>query len=137
MDIVTNEKGNLEIRGSLFGEQTEYDQNELDLVTNIQLGTTIILKKEMENKGAQIKLAYTNEHEMEKDKEEKSKELEIQLQTYEEEKGEEKEEEDIFYQEVKQEETSIEGLQLEVAPVKGDVNQMVTFYTKVNLLNII
>lgn len=123
-DIYTimNEKGNLEIRGSLLGEQTEYDQNELNLVTNIQLGTTIILKKEMENKGAQIKLAYTNEHEMEKDKEEKSKELEIQLQTYEEEKGEEKEEEDIFYQEVKQEETSIEGLQLEVAPVKGDVN---------------
>lgn len=121
IDTVTNEKGNLEIRGSLFGEQTEYDQNELDLVTNIQLATTIILKKEMQNQPAKIKLSYTNEHKMEENTEEKSKELEIQLQSYEEEKAEVKEEEDIFYQEAKQEETSIEGLQLEVVPVKGDI----------------
>lgn len=123
VQTTTNKAGNIEILINLIGEQTEYDLNELDLITSIELETTIILKKGIENKAGNLKVEYSNTHNMAQNEDTNRKDIELQIKTYQEEKEEQEEEEErVNYQVARSEETNIEGLKLEVAPIRGDIN---------------
>ena len=58
--IETNENGNINIVSTLEGTQTQYNENELGLTTNIEIKAVLILKKDIENASESINLNYTN-----------------------------------------------------------------------------
>lgn len=118
----TNDNGNIVIVANIAGEQTAYDENALDLATEVKITATIILKKDIETTEANTRLEYTNQYTTDGSTETGSKDLTLQLENYREEVAPITEEAIDTYQTAKATEnsTNIEGLKLEVAPVKGD-----------------
>ena len=57
-----NENGNIEIIASLVGSQTEYNENDIGLMTSVKIPATIILKKDLDVDVANINVTYTNEY---------------------------------------------------------------------------
>lgn len=104
------ESGNIQIIVKLIGEQKEYKKNNLNLSTDIKIKTTTILKKQIENKETKINLEYRNQDEI------GNKRTKIQLENY----------QTYGFEQIEQKKTiaenkvSIQGLNLEVVPVKGD-----------------
>lgn len=111
-----NENGNTQIIANLEGEQTEYNQNELELTTDIKIIATVILKKDIENQETGINLIYTNQYTVDGQEETNNQETKIQLESYQEEKTT-KTDYTAITEENKE---STNGLKLEVLPVKGD-----------------
>ena len=117
-----NENGRQEIVANLTGEQTEHEQNEIEVTTDIKISAIVILKKDIPSNEAKLKLHYTNEDVISGEVETGMQEVEVQIETYQEKV------ETLMEQEVKDyqlaeitKETKIQGLQLEVAPVKGEM----------------
>ncbi len=116
-----NANGRQEIVASLTGKQTEYEKNEIELTTDVKIAATIILKKDISSTLSTVNLQYTNGSEIEEDFEAGSQTKEVKIESYQGKK--ETEEAKANYQLAKETpETKIQGLQLEVAPVKGEVD---------------
>ncbi len=124
--VETSENGNLRIVANLKGEQSKYYENNLDLITDIEISATIILKKDIESKTDNVIINYTNQFTTEKQEEVGSKDIEIQLESYEqqEEQTEEKIEQQYQLATINNEISNInvDDIKLEVAPVKGDTS---------------
>ena len=60
--VETNENNRYQIIASLTGEQTQYNENELGLTTEIRIPAIIILKQDIENKTDNIKVTTINEY---------------------------------------------------------------------------
>jgi hypothetical protein len=119
-----NANGRQEIVASLTGKQTEYEKNEIELTTDVKIAATIILKKDISSTLSTVNLQYTNGSEIEGDIEVGSKRLEVQIEDYQEEVNSIIEETKENYQEAKKipDNKILEGLAVEVAPVKGETN---------------
>ena len=124
----TNENGKIEVIVDLEGEQNKYNESEIDLSTELKITATIILRKDLkDSKEAMAKLTYTNEYTMTQNKEIESKEYLIDIENYREEKITKEEQ----LQEIENNNTTtqtienqgnLDGLKLEVIPVKGEKN---------------
>ena len=116
-----NESGKQEIVANLIGEQTEHEENEIEVTTDIKISAIVILKKDIASNDAKLKLQYTNENTVDGSIEVGNEEIDIQIETYQERI------ETVIQEEIKNyqlaeatQETRIQGLQLEVAPIKGE-----------------
>lgn len=116
--IETNENGNVVIVANLIGEQTQYDENDLGLVTNVKIATTIILKNDIESTQENIKLSYTNQYTLDGSTEVGSEEIPVQLEDYRE-VNQVKIEQPFLYRSAQPLAQSTEAIKLEVAPTKG------------------
>ena len=115
----TNADGNIVIVANLVGTQTEYRDHKIDLSTDVKIVATIILKKDIERAEENVYLHYTNEYSLDGNHEVGTQEMKVQIDNYQEAKEEIKAEPEYNLATSTQE--SQENLQLEVAPVKGDV----------------
>ncbi|MCI8759886.1 MAG: hypothetical protein HFJ34_01965 [Clostridia bacterium] len=126
-----NENGNLVMMVNLVGEQTQYDENSLDLITQIKIMANVILNKEVESKADTIKVFFTNEYTVDGTIETGNKQLAIEIEDYIEHNQEEIEDNlqetiQFFPVETINQDftvaTSIhaEDLKLQVAPIKGN-----------------
>ena len=80
--IETNEEGKISIIANLVGEQTQYTEKDLELITDIKIPATIILKKDIENGFDKINFSYTNAYTLDGQVEEKSIQKDIKMQSY-------------------------------------------------------
>lgn len=110
-----NDNGNLEIIAKLEGEQTDYNESELELSTDVRITATIILKKEIESKKERLKIQYRNQSIIDDRIEVKNQEIPLEIEHYENEIEQQK-----FYK-TKAISQSLDGLKLEVVAVRGDV----------------
>lgn len=118
--IATNEKGNLVMTVNLSGEQTQYDENSLELITDIKIATNVILKKEIESTKEAIHVSYCNQYTIDGSIETGEKEIPIEIENYQEEIAEEANN-DVFDSTIPQPLTeNNDNLKLEVAPTKGE-----------------
>lgn len=113
-----NENGNIVIVANLVGEQTQYDENTLGLKTDVKIAATVILNKDIQNSSENVNLTYTNQYTLDGSTEVQNKTKQVDIESYQE-------------QTTAQEETNLEfndtatiediqGLTVEVLPVKGD-----------------
>lgn len=113
-----NENGNIVIVANLVGEQTQYDENTLGLKTDVKIAATVILNKDIKNSSENVNLTYTNQYTLDGSTEVQNKTKQVDIESYQE-------------QTTAQEETNLEfnntatvediqGLTVEVLPVKGD-----------------
>ncbi len=116
--VEQNQYGMSKIKINLEGTQTQYYENNLDLLTDIKISATVILKKDIETENTNINLAYTNHYSVDGNAEEGNIEKNIKLENY----IEEQVPESIVYKNIEPINTSIEGLEVQVAPMKGDAN---------------
>ncbi len=120
--IETDENGNSSIIANLAGTQTQYDESNLGLMTNIKISATIILKKDIENVSDKLTLLYTNNYSLNGNIEEGVIETPLTIKSY---NAEENPLEEIvqninsFTQ--PQSQDVIDSLKMEVIPVKGDM----------------
>ncbi len=115
--VETGTNGKLAIVADLVGTQTEYQENFLDLTTDIKIQATVILKKDIQTAQENIKLFYTNQYTADESIETGEREYLIQLESYQEELAAEIED---SYEMAKVFNANTEGLKVEVMPVKGD-----------------
>ena len=116
--VETNENGKKAIIAKLSGTETQYNENTLDLVTNIKIPATIILNKDFETtKNEKLNITYANQYTIDNTYEIKNEEKELKLENY---KEENKKEESTVYDVAKQllAENS-DGLLLEITPTKA------------------
>ncbi len=115
--IETNENGNQVIVVNLTGTQTQYNDNELELATNIKIPATIILKKDIAKTTEEnLNIIYANQYTLDDSYEIKNEEIKVELEDY------KKEEEKIntIYDVAQQIVTkNTNGLILEVTPTKA------------------
>lgn len=116
--IETNENGNVVIVVNLIGEQTQYDENDLGLVANVKIATTIILKNDIESTEENINLTYSNQYTLDGSTEIGSKEIPVQLEDYRE-VNHVKIEQPFLYRSAQPLTQNTEAIKLEVAPMKG------------------
>ncbi len=133
--VENDTNGNLNIIAKLSGKQTGYHENDLGLMTNIEISAIVILKKDIESTQDKIHLVYTNDY---GNKEQGNIEKEITIEDYQEVENEENNdsnstilnsEKDIIssitntVQEKVATATAeeIEGLKVEVQPMRGNV----------------
>ena len=133
--VENDTNGNLNIIAKLSGKQTGYHENDLGLMTNIEISAIVILKKDIESTEDKIHLVYTNDY---GNKEQGNIEKEIIIEDYQEVENEENNdsnstilnsEKDIIssitntVQEKVATATAeeIEGLKVEVQPMRGNV----------------
>ena len=122
---VSEENGKIIINASIEGIQTTYINNSLNLKTNIQIPATIILRKDIDNSNNDVNLLCENSYTLNGITETVNKKNEIQIISY--------KNEEITQQQpnanmmarlgltaATTNQNSIEGLSLEVVPVKGD-----------------
>lgn len=121
--LETASNGTIKIIANLQGQQTVYEENALGLTGNIQIPATIILKKDIENTTESVNLLYNNQYTINGAIETGNKQIEIQVESYQEQKTTEVQQMTIPYQVARRVEEHIdsEAVQLEVAPIKGDV----------------
>lgn len=118
--IATNENGNLVMTANLSGEQTQYDENSLELITDIKIATNVILKKEIESTEEAIHLSYCNQYTIDGSIETGEKEIPIEIENYQEEIIEEANN-PVFDSAIPQSSTeNNDTIKLEVAPTKGE-----------------
>lgn len=120
--LENDEEGKFVIVANLLGNQTQYDENELGLITDLRIAATVILKKDIENTEEKINLIYTNDYTLDESIEEINKDYSIEVLSY-------NSQETILQEQVRKtnnelqvsgQTAEIEGLELEVTPVKGD-----------------
>ncbi len=123
--IVTSENGNLVMVVELTGEQTQYDENSLALITDVKIETSVILKKEIESTEETLKIFYSNQYTIDGSTEIGNKEIPIGIKNYQEEVMEEVNS-PIFYNTASTLESmpqplteNNDSIKLEVAPTKG------------------
>ena len=118
----TETNGNISIIANLTGEQTQYQESNLGLITNIKIPVTVILKKDIENITDKLNLVYTNNYTLDKSTEEGNIEIPLNIRSY---NAEQNELEEIIQDiELSDKATAheiLDSLKLEVTPVKGDV----------------
>ena len=116
--LETNEQGKISIIANLQGIQTNYDANQLGLVTNIRIPATVILKKDIENASGKVNMIYTNNFTLDGNPETITNAYDLEISSYEKEVP--VEQENIAETSDKTQISEVEGLKLEVVPVKGD-----------------
>lgn len=123
--VETDTDGTLNIVVELNGEQKYYYENNLGLITNINIGAILILKKDVENSVENLNVMYSNNFTLDGKIETGVASKEIKIISY------NQEEEQVDFKEIidyaKSSENvvtkeNIEGLKLEVIPVRGDDN---------------
>ena len=120
--IETDESGNFSIVANLVGEQTQYTEKDLDLITDVKISATIILKKNIENTTDKLKLVYTNHYTLEENTEEGNIETALSIKSYAEEQDPIEEMiENVNLSVPTTSQEVLDSLKLEVTPVKGDV----------------
>lgn len=128
--IETNSNGNMVIVAKLTGTQTAYNENVLELSTDVKITATIILKKDIESVTSNTNITYTNQYTTDGSTETGNHEVPLKIENYQEEEMKPIVQEEVatFQQaqatqkQENQEELNTEGLKLEVAPVKGETN---------------
>ncbi len=115
-----NEKGNIVIVANLIGTQTQYNENNFNLLTNIKIPVTVILRKNIENDKSNINLSYTNQFTLDGSLEVGNVSTEIQMENYNEEIAQINEGIPLKYEEIKPVIEDNQNLKIEVAPVKGN-----------------
>ena len=128
--VENDENGMFKIIASIEGSQTTFNENSLGLNTNIKIPATVILKKDIQSEKENIKLLCTNDFTLDDNKEVINKNVDIEITSYQQEdvnNGEVTNQEVITTMlrqsvpsEIEQGQEKIEGLDLEVVPVKGD-----------------
>ena len=121
--LETNENGNIVIATNLVGTQTNYDENTLGLVTDVKISATIILKKDIESTTGNVNLTYTNQYNVNGRTEVENRSTEIKIASYKEENIVEDNPSITTYANTSlltSTVENIEGLTVEVTPVKGD-----------------
>lgn len=121
--LETSENGNIVIVANLIGTQTEYDGNTLELVTDVKISATIILKKDIENTTGNVNLTYTNYYAVNGKAEIEDRSSEIKIASYKEESIREANPLIATYANTSlltSTTENIEGLTVEVTPVRGD-----------------
>ena len=135
-NVITNDKGKKCIVFNISGEQTEYAEGEAAIVPTINIEATIILKKGIESTESEINLIYLNQSNTGKVLDQATIQKNIKIENYQDKDKDEDENnnnidtklEKIYENALKKEvaeqnldETQkINGLNLEVKPVKGD-----------------
>lgn len=136
-NVITNDKGKKCIVYDISGEQTEYPEDNSEIVPTINIEATIILKKGIESTESEINLIYLNQSNAGKVLDQATIQKNIKIENYQDKDEDEKNEnntnidtklEKIYENALKKEvaeqnldETQkINGLNLEVKPVKGD-----------------
>ncbi len=122
--LETSENGNIVIAASLIGTQTEYYENTLGLVTNVNISATIILKKDIENTVGNVNLIYTNQYTINEKAEIENRSREIKIASYKEENMVEDNSSINIYANTSllgSTVENVEGLTVEVIPVRGDI----------------
>ena len=76
------EEGRFAIIADIDGTQTKYYKNDLNLLANIKIPATIILKKDFENKTSNTKFTYVNNFSLDSQWEKNELEKEINLENY-------------------------------------------------------
>ena len=120
--VEAGENGRFTIVANITGAQTEYKNDELDLVTDVKIKADIILNKAMDvSTNEKINIVYTNEFTVDNSIETENKEIEVSLESYQEDKQEEQEISQLFSS---SEQTPLtqehnDNLKLEVVPVRG------------------
>ncbi len=118
--IETNENGNINIVSTLEGTQTQYNENELGLTTNIEIKAVLILKKDIENASESINLNYTNEWTLDNEIESGNCSKKVEINSFQN-TNVVKEDENLSGESIINTQ-DIEGLQLEVNPIRGNTN---------------
>lgn len=80
--VETDEDGNFSIVANLVGEQTQYTEKDLELITDIKIPATIILKKDIQNVLDKINFVYTNAYTLNGQVEENNIQKDIKIQSY-------------------------------------------------------
>ena len=80
--IETQNDGTVDLVVDLTGSQTGYDNNNLGLMTNIEISATVILKKDIESTEDNVNLVYTNNYDVNGKIEQGNIEKEIQIENY-------------------------------------------------------
>lgn len=122
--VETNANGNICIVANLVGNQTQYNENELGLTTSIKIPATLILKKDIESTEANIHVTYTNEFNITGETESGTIEKQIQIKSYQDKNilPTKDENNNVIYNSATAGAQTIEGLKVDVAPVRGNVN---------------
>ena len=136
--VEQGEDGRFYIVANIEGVQNSYDENNLGLVGNLKIPATIILKKDIEDAKTKIQAEYTNRYTLYKNEEKGTIEKEISIKNFIQEELENQEKIDIEENLVSNENESniekqnniptkettqnVEGLKLEVIPVRGDID---------------
>ena len=119
--IETDKNGNMSIVVNLTGAQTQYDESNLGLVTDVKISATIILKKDIENIKDKLNLIYTNKYTLDGSAKEGNVEIPLQIKSY---TAEENPIEEMMQNVNLSTQATIQNiadsLKLEVTPVKGD-----------------
>ena len=121
--VETDKDGNFNIVANLTGEQTQYTEKSLGLITDVKISATIILKKDIENTTDKINFVYTNAYTLDNKTEEKTIQKEIKMQSYNKEESMPTEMQaavqaavnDVILQQ------SVDSLNMQVTAKKGDV----------------
>ncbi len=118
--IETNENGNQVIVVNLTGTQTEYNEYELGLVTNIKIPATIILKKDIEKTTEEnLNIAYANQYTVDNNYEINNEEVKVHVENYKEEQPQQVNTVYNVTQQILAENS--DGLLLEVEPTKATI----------------
>ena len=80
--IETQNDGTVDLVVDLTGSQTGYDNNNLGLMTNIEISATVILKKDIESTEDNVNLVYTNHYDANGKIEQGNIERAIQVENY-------------------------------------------------------
>ena len=121
--LETSENGNIVIVANLTGAQTAYSGNALELSTDVKITATIILKKDIETTQSNINLVYTNQYTLDGSVETGNQSLTLQIESYQEEQVANVAEKNLaIYNMATTTPTNVDGLKLEVAPVKGETD---------------
>lgn len=80
--IETQNDGTIDLVVDLTGSQTGYDNNNLGLMTNIEISATVILKKDIESTEDSVNLVYTNHYDANGNIEQGNIEKAIQIENY-------------------------------------------------------
>lgn len=118
--IVTNENGNLVMVVELTGEQTQYNENNLELITDVRIATSVILNKEIESTTEAINVFYSNQYTIDGSTETGNKEIPIEIENYQEE-TEEEIINPVFYSAIQPLTENNDDLKLTVVPTKGEI----------------
>lgn len=136
--IEQDEEGNISIVAKLTGKQQEYYENNLGITTHIKISATIILKKEINTTQKSINLLYSNHYNLTNTEEITKKNIIVEINAYEEKQEVQQDQNNQAQEDIKinsisnnrdqtnnisqQLSANLDALNLEVQPVKGDVN---------------
>ena len=116
--VEIDEDGKFSIVANLVGEQTQYTEKDLELITDVKISATIILKKDIQNVSDKINFVYTNAYTLNGQVEENSIQKDIKIQSYNQEKNV-TDVQDVVNTLISQQNT--DSLNVQVTAKKGDI----------------